>query len=425
MVDGVCTALILGGVQFVLAVLAGFVTTVLMRNGAMDHEAAVACNVFLVGYSLLWWLFGSCGGIFVGYFVASGHYVRMAWWALAMSIATTVVPVVAVTLGGGLLVAGLAYIAAVAVVNVSMYADFFRLLKRESFVWLKPNVVNGLKRFCVALSYVGLTACEMARQHGARLILAPLATTRAIATFSTIRTGANVALQGLGTVTGPLLPELMRFLNARDQSRMEAAFATIWLVVAALMAPGIVVLQLVMEPLFDYWTAHQLEFDGVLFTLFSGSVLFCALSQPAAAILRGNNVIGAQLLISVSAAAIVVGLMFMLVPQFGLRGAGIALLIAEFASSAAVVLAATRWLGQHGLCWPWKSFATVASTVIWALCTVAAISVAPSAKMPIAVVAIAINGFIVARYWSLLPALAKDRGRRLAYSLVQPFRAAS
>ena len=96
------------------------------------------------------------------------------------------------------------------------------------------------------------------RQQGVRLVLAPLAGPVALAAFSTMRTGANVALQGLNTIVNPILPDLMRFLHDRDQPRSEAAFSTIWVVVVALMAPGVVILQLIMEPLFVFWTQGKI-----------------------------------------------------------------------------------------------------------------------------------------------------------------------
>ena len=170
---------------------------------------------------------------------------------------------------------------------------------------------------------------EMARQQGSRIILAPLAGVADMAAFATMRTGANFALQGLNTITGPVMPELMRFLATRDQPRAESTFAIVWLMLCAVLSPAIVVVQWLAPALFPLWTHGKIAFDPWLFGMLSLGVAVLALAQPAAAVLQGNNILRAQLGISMVATTVAVGGMVWLVPHMGVRGAGLALLAAE------------------------------------------------------------------------------------------------
>ena len=173
--------------------------------------------------------------------------------------------------------------------NVPFYIDLFKLFKKEHIRPSKPSLVLGLSNFRMSLPLLGKSLLENVRQQGVRLLLAPLSGAVGLAAFATMRTGANVALQGLNTICNPILPDLMRFLHDRDQPRSEAAFATIWVVVVALMAPAVVILQTFVEPLYVVWTQGKIPFNPLLFSILSLGVLVYAVVQPAMAIVIGNN----------------------------------------------------------------------------------------------------------------------------------------
>ena len=156
-------------------------------------------------------------------------------------------------MGADLLGAGIALTCAAFGYAVLFYIDLFSLLKKERIKLIKPSLKLGYSNFRLSLPLLGKSLFENVRQQGVRLVLAPLAGPVGLAAFSTMRTGANVALQGLNTIINPLLPDLMRFLHDRDQPRSEAAFSTIWIVIVAFLAPGVVMLQMFIEPCYLYW----------------------------------------------------------------------------------------------------------------------------------------------------------------------------
>ena len=147
----------------------------------------------------------------------------------------------------------------------------------------------------------------------------------ALAAFSTMRTGANVALQGLNTIINPLLPDLMRFLHDRDQPRSEAAFSTIWIVSGSIYGTGRRNLQIFIEPFYVYWTQGKIAFDPLLFALLSLGVLVYAVVQPAMAVVIGNNLTKTTIaLIAAVAGVILFAVLIVLVPIIGILGAAIA-----------------------------------------------------------------------------------------------------
>ncbi len=292
----------------------------------------------------------------------------------------------------------------------------FRLMRKHDIKFTRPSARLGFRNFTRSLAVSGKLVLENARQQGVRLVLAPLAGAASLAAFSTMRTGSNVALQGLNTITNPLMPDLMRFLHSRDQARVEAAFGTVWVVVIALMAPAVVTLQVIVAPLFSLWTRGQIEFDPTLFAIMSLAVLVYALAQPAMAVVMGNNLMKPQLLLSIAAAIIAIGGIVVLVPLIGISGAGVALLAAEIVASIGYVFFARKWLHREGLLWPQKSFSIAAVSIIISAVSLGSMIVFPDAKWLILAITLFLFALTVRQYWLLLPALVTTRVVSLASS---------
>lgn len=205
------------------------------------------------------------------------------------------------------------------------------------------------------------------------------------------------------------MPDLMRFLHNRDQARIEAAFATVWVVVIALMGPAVVTLQVIVAPLFSLWTQGQIEFDPTLFAILSLTVLVYALAQPAMAVVVGNNLMKPQLLLSIVAAVVVIGGIVALVPLIGISGAGVALLAAEIIASTGYVFFSRKWMRRETLRWPSRSFAITAMSVVIVAVSMGSMILFPDAKWLIFVITIFFFGWTVRQYWLVLPRLVTDR----------------
>jgi O-antigen/teichoic acid export membrane protein len=330
-----------------------------------------------------------------------------------------IAPAVAVIAGAGLRGAGVVLGAASILYCLPFFIDIVRLLRREDIVVRRPDAALGLGNLWKSSALIVKTFLEMARQQGIRIILSPMVGVSQMAAFATMRTGANSVLQGLNTITNPLLPELMRFLVGKDQAKSEASFGVVWLVVIACMAPAVIVLQGVAPHLFSAWTRGKIVFDPLLFATLSDAILIYALSQPAMAVVQGNNLLRAQLVISALAGVTVILGLLALVPILSILGAGIALMLAEVVSLVGYVWVASQWLRQQAMHWPVASFRTVTASVGVSVIATAAMAELPAQVVAIMAAAAAALLVLTVRYWKQVPTVARSRAAQIV-ALIPP-----
>ncbi|HYI76896.1 MAG TPA: hypothetical protein VEW65_04700 [Chryseolinea sp.] len=400
-------------VQVLLAVIFLFSGILTFLLGSPETELIYSAGVALIVQAILWLLLVTVSGLMVRVVAAFGYFPRTAWWGFFYTIVTAVSPLVAVVFGADLLMASLALAVGSVTLGLFLYIDLFRLLKKERIRFAKPSFPLGYSNFKKSLPLLGKSLFENVRQQGVRLVLAPLAGPVALAAFSTMRTGANVALQGLNTIVNPIVPDLMRFLHERDQPRSEAAFSTIWIVVVALMAPGVVILQLIMEPFFVFWTQGKILFDPFLFATLSVGVLVYAVIQPAMAVVIGNNLTKLQLWLSAIAALTLFLVLILSVPLIGVIGAAIALLLAEIAAAIGYKIHAKRWLKQNQLLWPRRPFNLAITSVVISALTLIGIIWISEYKWIILTISMLLFAWNFWRFWQVLPAVAIESAKNI------------
>jgi O-antigen/teichoic acid export membrane protein len=414
--SGIVIGLIISLIQLILIVILIFSGTLAflldessIENSSLLNSAGVA--LFLQGFS--WMVFATSPGLIGRALAAFGYFPRTAWWGVVTATMTASVPLIAVTMGADLMITSLVLLIGAAVYSIPLYIDFFKLLKKEKIGFVKPSLSIGYTNFKKSLPLLGKSLFENVRQQGVRLILTPLSGPVGLVAFSTMRTGANVALQGLNTIVNPLIPDLMRFLHARDQSRTESAFATIWILVIAVMAPGVVILQALIEPLYVLWTQNKVSFDPLLFAFLSFGVLVYAVVQPAMAVVIGNNLTKTQLALTALAAIIVFAVLILSVPILGIVGAGAALLLAEISAALGYKTYAKRWLKQHGLQWPSRAFHIAITALVIAAVSLVGLIIAPQFRWILLPVSMFFFAWNVLRYWKILPMIAKQNAKNI------------
>lgn len=402
----------IGALQILLILVLVFTGTLahlLDNTNTLNADVIDAAGKVLIMQGAVWLISSSVGGLFVRVLEPFGYYPRMAWWGVYLALTVNLAPAIAVAFGADLLVTGIVAACGTIAFNIPEYIDMFYLMRKEKIKYTTPSLKLGYRNFLRSAAIAGKLLLENARQQGVRIVLAPLSGAAGLAAFSTMRTGANAALQGLNTITNPLMPDLMRFLHDRDQMRSESAFSTVWAVVVVLMAPAVVILQALVEPLFSLWTNGQIPFDPKLFAMLSLGVLVYAVVQPAMAVVLGNNLIKEQLLLSILAAVTVVGGMFILVPTIGILGAGIALFAAEVVAGIGYAYFAIRWLRQNSLVWPRQTFFTAIISVVTAGATMFAMISLPQIKWIILAGGIGLSLWNIWRYWLILPVIVTQR----------------
>lgn len=378
-----------------------------------DKTLLTSASIVLTLQSITWLICTTIVGLISRAVAPFGHWPRTAWWGFVHAIMNAAIPVTAVLLGADLLWTGVASSTGLILYSIPVYYDLFKLLAKEGVRPRKPSLKLGYRNFVKSLAIFLRLLLENLRHQGARLLISPLAGTAGLAAFSTMRTGANVALQGLNSVINPIMPDLMRFLHQRDRERSEAAFSTIWIVVVVAIAPGIVLVQTFVEPFYILWTHGKIPFNPMLFSMLSLAVLVYAVVQPAMAVIIGNNLVKPQLAISGTSAALVVGGIFLLIPLIGIVGAGIALLLAEVVAGVAYLICARRWLSDHAVTWPHKTFTVALVSVLITAVTLVTMVALPEYKFVIAVISLTLLGWNIWKFWQGLPDFATEKAKQI------------
>jgi len=355
-------------------------------------------------------------GFLLGPVILLGYYPFITWLKVGMAFVTSIAPISIIVFGGGLIdaVKGLA----VATFLVNLIASYLvlSLYKKENIKLSRPNLKLGLNQFASSTWMLAKHVSDTFRQVGIRFLIIPFVGAAAVTQFATNRTVANVAQQGMTSLTGPILPELMRYVHEKKQLEIQASLALLWLMLCFLIAPGFIVLQLFIEPLFRIWTVGVIEFHPVLFSVLSSSVLMMILAQPAESILRGNNLYKVQLAISLMALAILILTIYLFYETLGLLSAGLGLLVAETVVMSLSVWKAHTWMMSKQLNWPWKyfllSFLSVVLTVSCLLLMAYKLALTTSVAF-----ILLLQLTIAIKFWQLMPSLAKEKAYRLLHKL--------
>jgi O-antigen/teichoic acid export membrane protein len=224
---------------------------------------------------------------------------------------------------------------------------------------------------------------------------------------------SNLSLQGIGTVTNPIMPEIMRFLRERDSDRTNATVGFVWFFAVILLAPILIAFQWIMPFVFHAWTRGKIAFDPALFGLFSLTLLVFSVARPSAAVLQGNNLLRLQLGISIAVSLIAIAGIFALTPLFGIDGAAGALLLAEAAGTMLAVWFGWRWLTDHGISFPWRLFAVALTSIAIAAAAIFAIVSWPRSMLLIIGIALVANLAVGAVFLRELPKIAVEKIRGL------------
>ncbi len=394
-------AIILSFVEFIAVIIliyAGALDSVFDPQKNMDEHLLKASFLALIMYSFYWIVATSVSAL-AGRVVATyGYYPRMAWWAVLIAIFDTTAAAVSVMLGASLGSTVKILILVNFVVNIPVFVELFRIFKKNDLAPVMPDWSLGMKIMMESCVLAISSLFDLLRQQGVRVFLSSLVGLVEMTAFSTIKTLSNVALQGIGTITNPMMPELMRYLRNKDQSRLVGSIAFVWLLSLIIMGTCLVALQSIMPIVFALWTRGKIQYDSNLFALFSVGLLIFSTSRPAAAIIQGNNLLKTQIVNSTIVGVICIGGIVILTSTYGIVGAGLALLLAEVVSTILLVFYAQKWLQSVYLVWPWHLFYMALVSLAVTSVAIFSISILPKQSNLILVLSTIFN-LCVGRYF--------------------------
>ena len=402
--------------SFELLVLVGLIYLGFMRstfdpNGSLNQALLRQAFVSLLLYSASA-LITSVGGLAGRAVAPYGYFPRMTWWQTYLGLVGTITSAVAVAAGADLLETAACTVLASLVFNVPIHVDLWKMLSRHGIRPIRPDWKAGFRNFTHSVAIALTTVLDIFRQQGVRVLLSSTIGISGMTAFATTRTMSNLSLQGIGTITAPVMPEIMRFLRERDAERTNAIIGFVWALAVIALAPVLIVFQWIMPVVYHVWTRGKIGFDPMLFGLFSISLLIFALARPLIAILQGNNLLKVQLYISIGNSIIAVAGILMFTGVFGVSGAATALLVAELAATALSAFFAKRWLDRNHIRFPWELLYVALTSI--AVAAVAILSMVEFQKQITLILAVSmvVNCAIAAVFYRRLPplAVAKVRG---------------
>jgi O-antigen/teichoic acid export membrane protein len=392
------------------AVYSGFAATVFSSD---DPSTAPAVSIVLLGYALFWVGFHTYTGVLARVLSSVGEYPRTAWWNMANGLAGALGAAMAVVLGFSIIGAFYFQIGAQALVDAAVYIDFARCLRVHNIKIISADLRLGAKNFIHSIVLIAMGASDVLSQSGFRIILLPFIGAASLAVFSTLRTISNILQQGINSLINPGLPELMRFVAVRDLARTEAMMCFLWLLIVFLFSPLAVILQIVAPFAYSAWTLGKMNFDGISFALLSSAIMVSGLSQPARAIIRGNNLLPIQVTISVLAGVGLIGFTWILAPRLGIHGAALALLGVESIRAFLSLRMAQRWIKQNDLSWPGRYFMIASVLVLATVLTVIVLAQVPERTSRVLLMFVVTYALTLLLFWRELPSELQIRVYRL------------
>ncbi len=392
----------------------GFIDTVFDAR-TMDKGLLHQALLSLILYSVSYLVASTAGGLAGRLVYPYGDYPRMTWWTTLLAIVMALTQAVAVVLGADLLQTVVWVIVSGLVVNIPIHLDLWRLLRSYGLYPVAPNWRLGLRNFRHSLAISLGTVLDNLRQQGVRIFLGALVGVAEMTAFSTMRTMSNLSLQGIGTITNPIMPEIMRFLRERDSQRTNATVGFVWFFAVILLSPTLIAFQWIMPFVFHAWTRGKIAFNPALFGLFSLTLLVFSVARPSAAVLQGNNLLRLQLVISVIVSIVAITGIFLLTPALGISGAAASLLLAELVGTVLSVWFAWRWLDDNGITFPWRLFGVAVGSITVAAAAIFAIVRWPQIMPAVIGAALIANCAIAVAFFRQLPPVAVNKMRGLMF----------
>jgi O-antigen/teichoic acid export membrane protein len=268
--------------------------------------------------------------------------------------------------------------------------------------WRGARASLALRNVAHSMVVTGCALAIQLQQHGVIFLISSSVGLGLVPAFTTTRTLANVFLQAAAIVTGPLVPEMVRLHALREHGKLSDMVRAMWLVTTLPVNLGICLGLPFFEPLYRAWTGGAMAFDARLFAGLALAISLRCLGAPLTALLGGINALGAQVWLALAQSALVIGGLWVWLPEAGLAAAGAALALGELFGSVLLPIVWMRRLEpgvMQGL--PLRTLATCALPTAVVGLAVAGLARGLPALLVMGV-ALAVSGLLYSLQWSEL-----------------------
>ena len=387
---------------------------------SLDSEMAKTLYTLLFVYSTAWLFSGAIHVTFEKWLTPFGYAPYVLWLNTARIFIRNFVAVICVMNGLDIIntvvfTAGfdiLLYCVSAVFVRKFMKLNNLGFTSDWSFKLGWQYLYNSLYLF---VKYI-LDAC---RNIGLRLILAPVLSVTEIALFATLRTPSNIVMQGTNSIAYAMQPELMASIRDKEVNKVFVFNTLLWFIMATLIVPFVYILQLIMPDFYEFWTLGKFEFDSQVFALFSLVVLTYTVCSPLEAIVKGNNLVKEQAMISFISVVLLMIFIVMFGTRLGVMGVAISLLLVELVVLAIYSFIGFSWLKKAGFTLPLRSFITALLCLFVTAVNFYLITTATSPRYSLYIIGISVSLFMGFLFWQLYPFSVKHQVVTLVKSKIK------
>lgn len=303
-------------------------------------------------YLIYWGVFGAVGGLLVRLYQPAGLFARSQWLGIASRFLAFAALVGAAAGGGKVFGAMAVQVAVGTVFNVFLLRDLRRQIPEVYPWWRGGHWGTAWRNFMSSLVLTGNGVAEQLAGSGLVLLVGRMLSPGAVAIFTTVRTVANTALQGTGVLLSPLGPDIVRYHVKGEGTKLVAVFSASWLLGNTLIAAGLALGVLVLEPIYTLWTRGLMPLDRSLFAALGLAVAIRQWAAPCQTYLASINRLRPQTTMAVARAVLGLGTAGALLPWLGLPAAGLGVLAAEVGAALIATKAAQAELLRFGTVFP-------------------------------------------------------------------------
>lgn len=347
--SGVLCAFVIAMVELLAGILLFCFGRIEWLSGPAPEGADMeAFRIAFFAYLLFWVAQGSVGGILARLYQPAGLFARAQVIAIFYYLAGFFALVGSVALGASIAGAMLSQIGAWGLCNVYMFWDVRRLWPELYPWWKGGDVREAWRNFRASLVLTVNGLLEQMASSGLVLLVMGILAPVEVAVFTTIRTVANTALQGVSVILYPVMPDVVRYHFRREPEKLAAVFGFVWCAAGTIVCLGFSAGAPVLEPLYTFWTRNALPFDPLLFSFVVLAVCFRQWGTPLQTYLHGVNLLPPQTIAVLVRALVTLSVAWVFLKQGGIPVAGISLLAGEVLAAAIYYFAARRCMREMG-----------------------------------------------------------------------------
>jgi O-antigen/teichoic acid export membrane protein len=292
---------------------------------AEHGRAGLAFAVLMLGFVSL----GPFLGIVHKLLVPAGMLHQATWWFMGLQIAQTSSLVVAAALGMTLGQAAALFVVCFAVLQGASAIYVARKLPGFFPWWRNPSPARAWRDLVRSAVMGGALLLTQASTNGAVMVVSAGLGAASVPAFTTVRTLTTLWTTLTNVLTGPLLPDVVRYHAQREPKKLVAMLEANWLISNAVVNLSVVACLPFLDTIYHTWTRRLVALDPGLLCLL---LLAVVVGTPGALIvvyLTGINDLRAVTAVySVRGLApLVVGAL--LLPTLGVAGLGIGIVLGE------------------------------------------------------------------------------------------------